>query len=168
MTDPGATQAMSIGQSLVAQLEDTQPVGRMVVSLDLIAAGDVTQDIILKHRDQILVPRLSQSVTVLGEVQYATSHLYEPSLDRDGYLQRSGGPTVNADDRRIYVVHANGQVEIEQGSRWFRRTRTSEIRRGDTIVVPLDTDRVRPLVFWTSATTVMYNVAIAVAAISGL
>ena len=168
LSDPGATQAMSIGQSLIAQIQESAPVGRMVVSLDLIAAGDVSQDILLKAQDQILVPGRTQAVTVLGEVQYATSHLFEPGLSRDEYLQRSGGLTVNADDKRIYVVRANGQVEIEQGSRWFRRGRVGEILAGDSIVVPLDTDRVRPLVLWTGVTNVLYNIAIAVAAISGL
>lgn len=168
LSDPGATQAMSIGQSLIAQLQESEPVGRMVVNLDRIAAGDLDQDVILKDRDEILVPGQTQAVTVLGEVQYATSHLYDPTLGRDAYLQRSGGLTVNGDEERIYVVRANGQVEIEAGSRWFRRARGSEIRPGDTIVVPLDTDRVRPLVFWTSATSVIYNLAIAVAAINGL
>ncbi|HEY5622694.1 MAG TPA: SLBB domain-containing protein [Gammaproteobacteria bacterium] len=168
LSDPSATQAMSIGQSLIAQLEETQPVGRMVVSLDRLAAGDVTHDVLLKDQDQILVPSVTQSVTVLGEVQYATSHLYEPGLTRDEYLSRSGGLTANADDERIYIVRANGQVEIESGSRWFRRSRGGEIRAGDSIVVPLDTDRVRPLVFWTSATSVIYNLAVALAAINGL
>ena len=168
LSDPGATQAMSIGQSLVAQIEEAQPVGRMVVSLDLIAAGDVGQDIILKAQDQILVPSRTQSVTVLGEVQYATSHLFEPGLSRDEYLQRSGGLTANADDKRIYIVRANGQVEVDQSSRWFRRSQSGEIYPGDSIVVPLDTDRVRPLVLWTGVTSVLYNIAIAVAAISAL
>ncbi|MGI9258386.1 MAG: SLBB domain-containing protein, partial [Gammaproteobacteria bacterium] len=168
LSDPGATQALSIGQSLIAQIEEAQPVGRMVVSLERIAQGDVAQDVLLKEQDRILVPSVTQAVTVLGEVQYATSHLYEPGLTRDEYLQRSGGLTSNADDERVYVVRANGQVEIESGSRWFRRSRNAEIRPGDSIVVPLDTDRVRPLVLWTSATSVIYNLAIAVAAISGL
>jgi protein involved in polysaccharide export with SLBB domain len=168
LSDPGATQALSVGQSLIAQIEEAQPVGRMVVSLDRIAQGDVAQDVLLKAQDRILVPSVTQAVTVLGEVQYATSHLYEPGLTRDEYLQRSGGLTANADDERVYVVRANGQVEIESGSRWFRRSRNGEIRPGDSIVVPLDTDRVRPLVFWTSATSVIYNLAIAVAAINGL
>ncbi|MFL2545892.1 MAG: SLBB domain-containing protein [Candidatus Rariloculaceae bacterium] len=168
LSDPGATQAMSIGQSLVVQIQEAQPLGRMVVSLDLIAAGDVSQDILLKSQDQILVPSLTQAITVLGEVQYSTSHLYEPGLTRDEYIQRSGGLTANADDERIYIVRANGQVEIEQGSRWFRRSNSADMRPGDSIVVPLDTDRVRPLVLWTGVTSILYNIAIAVAAISGL
>jgi hypothetical protein len=50
-------------------------------------------------------------------------------------------------------------------SRWFRRGRQAEIQAGDTIVVPLETDKIRPIVFWTSVTQILYQAAIAVAAI---
>ena len=32
----------------------------------------------------------------------------------------SGGTTQKADDKRIYVVRANGSIEAGSGSRWFR------------------------------------------------
>lgn len=168
LSDPGASQAVSIGQSLITQLQEAEPLGRMVVNLERILAGDDAQDIVLEGGDQILVPDRTQSVTVLGEVQVATSHLHEDGLRQEDYLQRSGGLSANADGERIYIVRANGQVVLDQGSRWFNRSADSLIEAGDTIVVPLDTDRVRPLVFWTSATSVIYNLAVAVAAISGL
>ena len=50
-------------------------------------------------------------------------------------------------------------------SRWFGRGGGTEIRPGDTIVVPLDTDRIRPLTFWASVTQILYQAAIAVAAV---
>ena len=50
-------------------------------------------------------------------------------------------------------------------SRWFGRRGNVEIRPGDTIVVPLDTDRMRPLAFWGSVTQILYQGAIAVAAV---
>ncbi len=34
----------------------------------------------------------------------------------------SGGTTQKADDKRIYVVRANGSIEAGSGSRWFRQT----------------------------------------------
>ena len=36
---------------------------------------------------------------------------------------------------------------------------------GDTIVVPLDAERMRPLPLWTAVTTIIYNLAVAVAAV---
>jgi hypothetical protein len=37
---------------------------------------------------------------------------------------------------------------------------------GDTIVVPLDTERLPPLPLWQAVTQILYNVAISVAAIN--
>ena len=65
----------------------------------------------------------------------------------------------------IYVVTASGAAEEGSRPRWFRRNDEIEIRLGDTIVVPLETDRIRPLNFWTNVTQILYQGAIAVAAI---
>src|SRR5690606_27920764 len=101
-----------------------------------------------------------------GEVQYATSHIYQPGLGRDEYINASGGLTSNADKRRIYIVRANGAVVAGDGSRrWFRGDGGMDIRPGDTIVAPMDVDRVPALALWQSSTTILYNLAIAVAAI---
>ena len=70
-----------------------------------------------------------------------------------------------ADKGRIYVVHANGSVIANEGNRWFTRS-DAPIRPGDTIVVPLDTERMPPLPFWAAVTGIIYNVAIAAAAVN--
>ena len=41
-----------------------------------------------------------------------------------------------------------------------------EIRPGDTIVVPLETDPISPLSLWTTVTQIMYQSAIGVAALN--
>ena len=46
-----------------------------------------------------------------------------------------------------------------------RRGSNAEARSGDTIVVPLETDRIRLLTFWTNATQILYQGAIVIAAI---
>jgi hypothetical protein len=46
---------------------------------------------------------------------------------------------------------------------WFRRE-SGEIRPGDSIVVPLDVDQ--PLVRWSAITQIVYNLAVAAAAVA--
>ena len=65
---------------------------------------------------------------MLGEVQYATSHVYEPGLGRDDYINRSGGLSQRADKKRIYVVRANGEVVANTGAGWFQRDGGSDIQ----------------------------------------
>jgi hypothetical protein len=62
-------------------------------------------------------------------------------------------------------VRASGAVETASRSRWFSRGEQEEIRAGDTIVVPLQTDKIRPITFWTNVTQILYQAAIAVAAV---
>jgi polysaccharide export outer membrane protein len=163
--------AITVGQSLLGQLRGQKAVGRLVIDLPKMMhtrAGS-PYDVILRDGDQLIVPRFQQQVTVIGEVQSATSHLYGPGLSRDDYVGLSGGTTPRADRGRIYVVRANGSVVASTGHRWFSVSGAdTQIKPGDTIVVPLDTEKLPPLPFWTAVTTIVYNVAIAIAAIHGL
>ena len=159
-------EASSLGQGLLERLRSTEPTGRLVIDLDRVLAsvGDPLNDIELRDGDRLMVPTRAQEVTVLGEVQYSTSHFFDPDLGRDGYISLSGGTTVNADKKRIYVVRANGAVQAGSRSRWF--TRGGRIEPGDTVVVPLDTDRLPSLTQWASITQIVYNLALAAAAVN--
>ena len=120
----------------------------------------------MRDGDMLLIPERTQEVTVIGEVQYPTSHMYDASLDRDSYVSSSGGTTAKADDKRIYVVRVDGSVVVESGSSFFRRGGGVKIRPGDTIVVPLDAESMSPIAFWSSVTQVVFNLAVAVAAVN--
>jgi protein involved in polysaccharide export with SLBB domain len=106
-----------------------------------------------------------QEVTVMGEVQSATSHLYRDDLSRDDYVNLSGGLTQRADSKRIYVVKADGSVIAKSGNSWFSGS-AGRMDAGDTVVAPFDAERVRQLPMWQSITTIIYNLAIAAAAVN--
>ena len=162
-----ATQALVVGQSLLDNLRELEPVGRLVIDLDRVMAATPGShdDVVVKGGDRLLVPGQMQEVTVLGEVQSGTSHLWNPEFSRNDYVRLSGGTTQNADQGRIYVVRANGSVVSGYSSAWFKGP-DNRIRPGDTVVVPLDAQRMRPLPMWTAITTIIYNLAISVAAIN--
>jgi hypothetical protein len=162
-----ATQALVVGQSLLDNLRELEPVGRLVIDLDRViaAAPGSHDDVVVKGGDRLLVPGQLQEVTVLGEVQSATSHLWNPEFSRNDYVRMSGGTTQNADSGRIYVVRANGSVVSGHSSAWFKG-RDNMIRPGDTVIVPLDARRMAPLPMWTAITTIIYNLAVSVAAIN--
>ncbi len=163
----GATQGLAVGQSLIAQLRDTKPVGRLVINVDRVMKGRVggSEDVLLRDGDKLLIPKRTQEITILGEVQSPTSHVYHAGLTRDDYIAKSGGVTQKADRKRIYIVRANGDVVTGERSGWFRRSQSVEVHPGDTIVVPLDTERVRALPLWQAVTTIIYNLAVALLAV---
>jgi protein involved in polysaccharide export with SLBB domain len=160
----GSENAIGIGQAILSQLQATQAIGRLVIDLEsaIHARSGSSDDIMLRDGDQLIVPRNRQEVMVLGEVQDATSHLFHPGLSRDDYIDQSGGLTRQADRREIYIVRADGSVATgNQG--WFRDGDSSRIHPGDAIVVPLNTVKLPALTLWQSASTILYNIAIAAA-----
>jgi polysaccharide biosynthesis/export protein len=159
-----STQAVSIGQTLLDQVKAAKAVGRLVINLQAVmhAKAGSSDDVILRNGDELIVPKQRQEVMVLGEVQNVSSHLYQRRMSRDDYIDQSGGPTRQADRSHIYVVRADGSVDA--GSRgWFSSSSGVDIRPGDAIVVPLDTERLPGLVLWGAISTILYNIAIATA-----
>ena len=145
-----------------ANCANTVPTGRWVIRLDDLVAGDEDADIVLKDGDSCIVPDVRQEVTVLGEVQYATSHVFERPRSRR--LHRSqrrpgSGPTRSAStssERTARSSPYRGGL-VPAGRR-------PEIRPGDSIVVPLDVDQ--PLARWGAITQIIYNLALAAAAVA--
>lgn len=163
-----AGQALTVGQSLLTQLKSTQAVGRLVIDVNAIldAKPGSNEDVVLRDGDRLIIPRKKQEVTVIGEVQTNTSHFYRENLSRDDYVAMSGGVTRKADRGRIYVVRADGSVISSESGGWFRRSGQVAMKPGDTIVVPLDTERMPALPLWQAVTSIFYNLAIAAAAVN--
>jgi protein involved in polysaccharide export with SLBB domain len=165
----GSEAAIGIGQTILTELQAAKAVGRLVINLQAVihAAPGSSSDVILRDGDELVVPKQRQDVMVLGEVQDATSHLYHPGLLRDDYIQQSGGLTRQADGRQIYVVHADGSI-VTGNRGWFVAGENVRIRPGDAIVVPLNTVSLPALTLWQQSTTIVYNLAIAAAAVHAL
>jgi polysaccharide biosynthesis/export protein len=163
-----AGQALQVGQSLLNQLRTAKPVGRLVIDVDRVLQSGIgsPSDVAMRDGDALIIPKKSQEVTVIGEVQSSTSHFYRDNLNRDDYIGMSGGLTRKADRSRIYIVRADGSVVSNENAGWFRRSGQVAMRAGDTIVVPLDTERMPPLPLWQAVTQIIYNLAIAAAAVN--
>ena len=165
--DTSGAEALATGQALLEQLRGYEAVGRLVIDLEDRAevGGWGSGSVELRDGDRLLVPPKSQVVTVIGEVQQTTSHLHRAGLRRDDYIDLSGGLTRRADRKLIYVVRANGAVVAATRSRWLGRGQRLAIEPGDTIVVPLETDRIRTLTLWANITQILYQGAIALSAV---
>ncbi len=166
-SNTGGADTLTTGRVLLDQLRSTEAVGRLVIDMGQVVSGrnSAAAAVEMRDGDRLLVPNHTQVVTVLGETQQNTSHLYREGMSRDDYIGLSGGLTRRADKKLIYIVRANGAVVAKNRSRWLGRGGRVDIRPGDTIVVPLDTDRMRPLTFWGNVTQILYQGAIAVAAV---
>ena len=108
-------------------------------------------------------------ILLVFPVKYSShfSFLHEEGLALDDYLQRSGGFTQNADKDRTLVVKANGAVQTKGGNAWFGRVNgVNCISAGDVIVVPIDVKQSRFLENLSYSTQIIYQLAVAAAAVN--
>ena len=157
---------LSIQRAAIASLSGAVATGRMVVPLADIMAYRA-QDVILKDGDRLLVPKISQEVTTIGEVRRPTSYLYDPDFSKLDYIEQSGGYKDRADKSKIYIVKAGGEVIIPKRRLFKFRSSKNAISPGDTIVVPLDMDdsRIRGLPLLAEVSTIIYQLALGTAAV---
>ena len=154
-------------QGLLDDVQTSRPVGRMVIDLASVLEDSSYQSIRLQDGDTLNVPIIPQAVSVFGEVQFPTSHLHSAGLTVDDYLERSGGPTRQADESRVYVVKADGSVMLPEKSAWFGG-RGQQLQPGDTVIMPLDVDRLNQLELWTNVSQIVYQMALGAAAVGNL
>lgn len=153
---------------LTDSLESFEGLGRLLIDLPAALAGDSTANIEVMDGDVLRVPKFNRSVTVVGEVQQAGSHIFQQGYSVQDYLGLSAGLTERANDKAIYVVRANGSVRtLQQG--WWRFSGTSvSMAPGDTIVVPVDTQYQETLASWREITQIIYQGLVSVAAVANL
>ena len=86
----------------------------------------------------------------------------------DDYLALSGGLKERAAEDRIYIIKANGSVKIPSTGGWFAANNAEQLEPGDTIVIPMDAGHMDKLTLWSTATQILYQLGVAVAAIGSL
>jgi len=150
--------------NLLKDLASVKAVGRLVIDLpDILAKRD---SLVLQDGDALYIPGKQDSISIIGEVNYASSHLFKSGVSIDQYLELSGGVKDRAKEDQIYVIKANGAVFIPKSSGWFSVNYQNELEPGDTIVVPMDASHMDNLTLWSTATQIFYQLGVGVAAIA--
>ncbi|PQJ65374.1 OtnA protein [Vibrio jasicida] len=158
ISDPEKTLAF------VEEASKSKALGRMVVQLNRILKDERSADFMLEDGDFLFVPTFRNTVSIMGEVQVPITYLLDNKLDVDDYLNKAGGAKKQADEDRIFVVRADGSVYKPTSGYWFGNNH-EELKAGDTIVVPIDTDYRDALSTWTAATQILYQTGVAINAL---
>jgi len=148
----------------VEEASKSKALGRMVVQLNRILKNERSADFMLEDGDFLFVPTFRNTVSIMGEVQVPITYLLDNKLDVDDYLNKAGGAKKQADEDRIFVVRADGSVYKPTSGYWFGNNH-EELKAGDTIVVPIDTDYRDALSTWTAATQILYQTGVAINAL---
>ena len=160
-------KANSVAESFLRRLKDSKSVGRLVIDLDSQLSSPEASQITLRNGDKLNIPTMPSEISVMGEVQFPTSHLFQSGFSVDQYINLSGGFTQNADEKRIFVVKSNGAVLIKKGNAWFNGNQSQKsLQTGDVIVVPINLQKGKWLETLTSSTQIIYQLAVTAAAVN--
>ncbi|UKK49263.1 SLBB domain-containing protein [Prevotella sp. E9-3] len=69
-----------------------------------------TDDPILRDGDRIIIPRLTSTVTINGEVLFPNSVRYKEGLSAKDYIKLAGGYTSTAKKSKSIIIYMNGMV----------------------------------------------------------
>jgi len=126
-------------QAAIAELLSVHPTGRVVLDMSPEAhtINDIP-DIVLEDGDSYYVPLKLSTIEVAGAVYNENAFRYQKKKKLSTYLEDAGGPTRQADARRIFLIRADGSVISRQSrsSPWRGRFEGLSLLPGDAIVVP--------------------------------
>lgn len=121
-------------------------------------------DLFLKNGDKILVPRKLQTVKVSGAVLNPLSLTYKEHLNVKDYINMSGGFSLQAKKRKVYVIYPNGEAHATTGA-IFRNY--PKVVPGCEIIVPEkpQIDRTASTQKWIGIGSGLASIAASVAAL---
>jgi len=126
---------MAMIQSVVEQMKQREPTGRLVFDLP-VTARTLPEDLVLENNDTIFVPPRPVTVGVFGAVPTPASFAYAEGRRIRDFVELAGGVQKLGDKSEVFVVRANGTV-LSKG----RATLNAPALPGDLIYVPVDANR---------------------------
>ncbi|MDA7541789.1 SLBB domain-containing protein [Gammaproteobacteria bacterium] len=102
---------------ILDELKKSRISGRVMAEFDLDVIRAMPQlDTNLDDGDTIIIPSKTQQIYIFGEVNNPGTIRYMPGQSIQKYLEFSGGVLDSADNKNIYVVHPNGELNRVSGT----------------------------------------------------
>ena len=102
---------------ILEELKKSTISGRVMAEFDLDVIRAMPQlDTNLDDGDTIIIPSKTQQIYIYGEVNNPGTIRYTPGQSIQKYLELSGGALDSADNKNIYVVHPNGELNRVSGT----------------------------------------------------
>ncbi len=152
--------------TLIDRLRNEEPVGRMVVRLDYLnLKTNPIDNILVKDRDELHIPKRPNFVSIVGEVLNATSIGFDPDLSVDEYIELAGGLNDSADQDKIFIILPNGKSQLVKKSLF---SSTNYLLPGSTIVISRDARPFDAISLTQIITPILADLATSAAAIAAI
>lgn len=120
----------------------------------------IVEDIVLRARDEIVIPKFDAQVKISGEILLATQVPFQKEYHFSDYISSAGGFAPQALRRRSYVIYANGEAASTKHFLFLKFY--PKIKPGSEVVIPKRADRKG------ASTGEMIGIASALASLAGV
>tara|TARA_B110000483_G_scaffold49220_1_gene61281 strand:+ start:585 stop:3314 length:2730 start_codon:yes stop_codon:yes gene_type:complete len=159
---------------LMTSLDDAKATGRLVTELNpTIIKTMPSLDIALHDGDTIYMPKLLNTVTVVGQVLNPVTVPHKAGEKFDYYLKLAGGTKKEADRSKIYVLQPNG-VSLRRKNGFkipllpFMSFERDDILPGGTLVVPRQARPLDSLALVETVAPILANLSVTAASIAAI
>jgi len=122
-------------------------------------------DLVLRDKDEIIIPKMDNRVKISGGVLRPTNIVYREGLTVGECISAAGGISEYARRGRAYVIYANGKSSRTKHFGLFRFNPT--IKPGSEIVLPETNEKKeKPLTTMIQFTTILAQIVSAIATVS--
>ncbi|MBY6190503.1 polysaccharide export protein [Microbulbifer agarilyticus] len=148
----------SMIQNFIAKARSAQPRGQVVLANNADAGK-----MLLEDGDALVVPLRASTVSVVGEVVFPTSLVFNERHTLEDYIELAGGFSNNANTDELVVLHLDGTISRIK-SRKFNNRLKGVLRPGDEIMI-MPEIRASELQVTKDVTEILYRIAVGTAAV---
>ncbi|MBB5212313.1 polysaccharide biosynthesis/export family protein [Microbulbifer hydrolyticus] len=145
-------------QKFISKARKAQPRGQVVL-----ANNDRAGEMLLEDGDELVVPLRASTVSVVGEVVFPTSLVFDEANTLEDYIEMAGGFSNNADTEELVVLHLDGTISRIKERKFNNRLRGT-LRAGDEIMI-MPKIQAGELQVTKDITEILYRIAVGTAAV---
>jgi len=119
-------------------------------------------DVVLQEGDMLNIPKQQREVKVNGEVMVPSEVVYKEGASLNYYIDKAGGFTDNARERKVYVIYPNGSAARIKKFLFFKVN--PRVTAGSEILVPQTPERKKSGL----STTEIIGITSSVASLAGV
>ncbi|WP_226702097.1 SLBB domain-containing protein [Microbulbifer elongatus] len=148
----------SMIQNFISKARNAQPRGQVVLANNANAG-----QMLLEDGDSLIVPLRASTVSVVGEVVFPTSLVFDERNTLENYIELAGGFSNNANTDELVVLHMDGTISRIKESKFDNRLK-GVLRPGDEIMI-MPKIQASELQVTKDVTEILYRIAVGTAAV---
>ncbi len=166
LSQPGINITADFGKLLAEELRSRISTGRVVAEFNISKLKkDPSKDIILKHKDRIVIPPLEKVVYLFGDFKKPTNLSYNPNSNIQDYISMAGGLNDSA-QKDIIIIDPSGVSNVYK--KGLFASQKIELYPGSVIYAPRDIGKIEGIRYAATISPILSSLAISLASLNSI